>query len=540
MRRIILFVAVVALAGAVAAIVPAAGSAAPAAPAAAPISVDTRQVKIPARDGVLLDAWTVTPSTPGPHPLVMFVTAWDESAFAALIPATKLAAQGYQAVTYSPRGFGDSGGQIEVAGPDDMSDVSDVIDWMGAHTPAATDRVGIAGLSYGGGIALLAAAYEPRLASVVSMSTWTNLAAGYYPNNTRATTLALALITSAHLSGRPSPDADTAFTALLTGSDVDFAKRFGAQRSADQVLMRINAHRPAIMLAQELNDTAYSTSQITSFYDKLTGPKRLDLNPGDHATVSGGGYFGGPNPVWDDAYRWFAATLDARDTAILAEPPIHVVPRRPLQPDVVETYPTWQAATTRTTRYALGAPAGLVAPSGPLAPTPASPWSTRVTQGTNLIASNGSPMAGQFFIEAATHLPTTEFLPLIDRGHASVWHTEAAPSIQRLRGPAAMHLSVTPSAATGTVMAYLFDSEPTGSSILINSVPFSWSGAAAGVPMPVDLAIPDLAYDIPAGHQLSLVVTTDDPKYADENPPGAPMTFSSTVADPASLTVSFG
>jgi hypothetical protein len=36
------------------------------------------------------------------------------------------------------------------------------------------------------------------------------------------------------------------------------------------------------------------------------------------------------------------------------------------------------------------------------------------------------------------------------------------------------------------------------------------------------------------------VVTTDDPKYADENPPGAPMTFSSTVADPASLTVSFG
>src|SRR6185312_4677465 len=42
--------------------------------------------------------------------------------------------------------------------------------------------VGITGASYGGGISLLAAAYDHRIDAVVAQSTWNNLATALFPN----------------------------------------------------------------------------------------------------------------------------------------------------------------------------------------------------------------------------------------------------------------------------------------------------------------------------------------------------------------------
>ena len=59
--------------------------------------------------------------------------------------------------------------------------------WLAAQPQVLLDhpgdpRVGIAGDSYGGGIALLAAAYDHRIDAVVAQSTWNNLATALFPD----------------------------------------------------------------------------------------------------------------------------------------------------------------------------------------------------------------------------------------------------------------------------------------------------------------------------------------------------------------------
>ena len=68
-----------------------------------------------------------------------------------------------------------------------MKDVEGLVSWLAAQPQVLLDhpgdpRVGIAGDSYGGGIALLAAAYDHRIDAVVAQSTWNNLATALFPD----------------------------------------------------------------------------------------------------------------------------------------------------------------------------------------------------------------------------------------------------------------------------------------------------------------------------------------------------------------------
>jgi predicted acyl esterase len=50
------------------------------------------------------------------------------------------------------RGFWESGGEINMAGELDMKDISTVIDWAILNLNADPDRIGLSGISYGGGV----------------------------------------------------------------------------------------------------------------------------------------------------------------------------------------------------------------------------------------------------------------------------------------------------------------------------------------------------------------------------------------------------
>ena len=63
-----------------------------------------------------------------------------------------------------------------------------------------------------------------------------------------------------------------------------------------------------------------------------------------------------------------------------------------------------------------------------------------------------------------------------------------------------------------------------GTASLITHAPSTWLGAGGG-DRGVDLALPATAYDLPAGHSLTLVVDTVDPLYYDENAPRRSITI---------------
>jgi len=115
-------------------------AAAPAPAQAAPTTA-FRLVDLTARDGAILKANLISPTTPGPHPAIVFISSWGLNDAEYLAQARSLATAGYVVLSYTARGFWGSGGQIETAGPADVADVSAAIDWLDANTTADPARV---------------------------------------------------------------------------------------------------------------------------------------------------------------------------------------------------------------------------------------------------------------------------------------------------------------------------------------------------------------------------------------------------------------
>jgi len=159
-----------------------------------PVPPTMRSVRIPVVDGprgnqhVVLDASFFTPAGGGRVPAVLLAHGFGQSKEAVRPEAENLAQAGFAVLTWSARGFGASTGQIGLNSPDyEVKDVEQLVNWLARQPRVLLDhqgdpRVGITGASYGGGISLLAAAYDPRIDAVVAQSTWNNLATALFPN----------------------------------------------------------------------------------------------------------------------------------------------------------------------------------------------------------------------------------------------------------------------------------------------------------------------------------------------------------------------
>ena len=107
-------------------------------------------------------------------------------------PTTRrdLAERGYVVLTYSARGFGRSTGQIGLNDPRfEIADLSTLIDLLADRDDVELDddgdpRVGVAGGSYGGALALLGAAYDDRIDAIAPQITWNSLTAALFPSQT--------------------------------------------------------------------------------------------------------------------------------------------------------------------------------------------------------------------------------------------------------------------------------------------------------------------------------------------------------------------
>ncbi|HEX6500009.1 MAG TPA: alpha/beta fold hydrolase [Micromonosporaceae bacterium] len=492
------------------------GSAAPA--AAATGTTGFRTVDITAADGVVLEANVIEPATVGLHPAVVFVNSWGLNDAEYLAQASALAQGGYTVLSYTTRGFWGSGGRIDTAGPKDIADVSTVLDWVTTHTSADPARLGLAGISYGAGISLIAAGHDARVKAVVAMSGWTDLVASLYGGDTRRPQAVWLLAALAELTGRPSAELTQVVSDYFADTDIDEVKAFGRIRSASTYLDSINANHPAILMANAYGDSLFPPNQLVDFFNRLTGPKRLEFAPGDHAVVESTGLVGLPNHVWTSTRRWLDQYLSGIDTGIASEPPVVL---RVRETGAVEQYPTWASVNTGVTRYGLGA-ARWWDGTGPMtAGSTPTGWSQTIWCGTDTTADAGVTLLSNG-LEALTGVPPAVWLPSVNRINGAVWTSEPLPYGTRVRGIPVVHLSVQP--ATGTLVSYLYDVDATLTGHLIAQAPVTWTGSPGSVTVP----LPATAYDVPAGHRLALVVDTQDPQYLDANTWGAALTMTAT------------
>ncbi|WP_061335349.1 alpha/beta fold hydrolase, partial [Streptomyces scabiei] len=153
---------------------------------AAPVKRTDRAVDT--AEGVRIDTSYFTSGGDGRRPAVLLGHGFGGSKNDVREQAEDLARDGYAVLTWSARGFGRSTGKIGLNDPKgEVADVSKLIDWLATRPEVQLDkkgdpRLGIAGASYGGAIALLTAGYDDRVDAIAPAITYWNLADALFPN----------------------------------------------------------------------------------------------------------------------------------------------------------------------------------------------------------------------------------------------------------------------------------------------------------------------------------------------------------------------
>lgn len=493
-----------------------------------------RNVDIRARDGVVLKGNVFTPDAPGKHPAIVFITSWGLPNLEYIAQAAKFSDAGYVVLSYTPRGFYTSGGTIDTAGPKDITDVTDSINWLLANTPADPARIGAAGISYGSGISLIGAAFDPRIRAVVAMSTWTDLLYSLFANETRHFQAAGLLKVAGDLTGKPSPELQQTLSDYFANTNIPGLTAFAQVRSAATYLPQLNANAPAILLANAYGDSLFAPNQLSRFFGQLTVPhKRLELRPGDHAIPELTGILGIPNDAWTSTRRWFDQFLRGVSTGIATENPIQLQRRGD---NVYESYPSWSVISTSTARWNLSEVHGWNK-EGDLTASSQSAWSHTIGGGLNTVADGGIVLLSNG-AEALTGIPPIAWIPGVSRTVGAVWQSDTLSSARRVRGSARLHTTVTPSnSGQTTIIAYLYDTDWSGTGSLVTHVPYTIRNAIAGKAYTIDTEFPATVYDVASGHRLSLVIDTVDPLYGDHAPAFSTVKLSSPSTDPSYVSI---
>ena len=286
-------------------------------------------------DGVNLRAYLLQPVADGKQsglmPAIILANPWAMPSELYLLKARQLAFAGYVVLGYSSRGFGGSGGAIDAAGSKDLNDMSAWIDWLVAHAGVDPERIGIAGISYGGALAVMAATHDERIKAVVTLSGWVDIGhALLYEDGTVPGAWGNLLLGLARAMGHMD---EYTMSLIERGRAYQLSQEemgvWAAPRSPVNYLDRLNARGVPIMIQHCLDDNLFWPTRTIAFYNQLTGPKKLILNLGEHSTSDFMGAFGVDNKVWDRLTAWFDLYLKGQPSPLFAtEKPITVPIKR--------------------------------------------------------------------------------------------------------------------------------------------------------------------------------------------------------------------
>jgi ABC-2 type transport system ATP-binding protein len=187
-----------------------------------------------------------------------------------------LRAAGYNVLTWDPRGFGQSGGTIEVDSPQfEARDVSAMLDWIATQHGVQLDhprdpRTGMVGASYGGGIQLVAAAIDCRIDAIVPTIAWNSLVTSLDKGGITKT--GWGGILNAAAAGRSAdPHVALAYQSGITNGSIDQAvQSWYAGRGPAALLTRI--HAPTL-LVQGTVDTLFTLDEGIANYNALRKQK---------------------------------------------------------------------------------------------------------------------------------------------------------------------------------------------------------------------------------------------------------------------------
>jgi predicted acyl esterase len=487
---------------------------------------------IPTKDGLLLQAELFVPRGTGSFPAVVFVNSWTMGDFEYLFQAMSFAQAGYVVLSYAARGWGGSGGTINVAGPDDMQDLSTVLDWLQANAPVDMSNVGMAGVSYGGGLSLMGLTKESRVKTAVSMSGFVDIKRALWDHETPRLVWGLILLTSGYATGNMDPVIGQITQDFLTDSNIDQALAWATPRSPVTFVNELNAANKPVYISNNMSDELFSPNPVLDYFAMLKVPKRLDLNPGEHAQAEIPGLLGMPDYVWGNVHDWFDYWLKGIDTGIMNRPPVSIA--RKYADGRVEL-DGWPASTVTERKFYLY-PRNWYSTIGALFDSPdTASYTQQFWSGLDTVATSGFPVISSV-LQPITGLGTYMAPALVDPVNGVVYQSPPLDNGLAIRGKATLHVPVSSSIGEMMLVAYLYDLDGIIAQLLTYGVG-TVHNAAAGEVVDMDIDMSALAHDIAPGHRLVVAVDTFDLLYAPPTLDIYSVNFQLGTSDPASLDV---
>jgi acetyl esterase/lipase len=472
----------------------------------APYTYTTIGLNVSSFDGVVLPAFMVVPDSPNGtvFPAVVFSNSWSCDFDTEYYNVqTDWAAKGYVVMSYETRGWDGAGGSIGLGGPEDLRDHRVIVDLMVANAAkwrVNTSALATAGVSYGGGMAVLSAANDTRIKAALTLSGWGNLTTALFGGDTASLYWGNLLIGGGELDGHMPAELVERWDDLMDHTNVSSTSVWADLRSPLHYTKQLcgGGRKLPIFISNNLEDRLFKPDAAIYYRDHLAAagcPAVVLLNQGVHASaealyLTAPKIIAGINDtlVWDEALAWLERWLKGAPLpdGQLTGSPVRIQQRTVGLPGLGHSpyvAPAWPPAAG--VRFALVG-------NGPLergqlqqetssssSSAAAAAAAVRIGFATENVSglSAGYPIVGeiaQIFVD----IPITVELAHVNLSHAALFiapplargsqETVAGNHSARMCGTPTLSMSVIASAplslsaSTFTVMAYLYDLPPRG------------------------------------------------------------------------------
>lgn len=495
--------------------------------------VDWDVIDLESWDGVKLRVRAGFPKLSGGSeerfPMVLMANSWSVPNVEYVAKQLQWAEAGYVVVEYDALGWWSSEGTIDLAGPSDMKDASAIIDYALGRRKWHVDAGAIAtcGISYGAGIAVLAAAHDPRIKAAASLSGWGNLTDALYAANSPSRVWANLLLVSGEIFGREPADLWRIWNSINTRNNISGVKAWSDMRSPVAVVDKLAARNVSVFLSNNFEDRLFKPDAALRYRQILHGagvPTLTMLNQGVHASAEMPGLVGKENAVFSRVKSFLDARLK-RPAAPLPGPPV-VVEERPLtlfaRAGRLREFASWPPAEQASVSYSLGHSgpgdsAGRLSLPHKLPPAGSAASTISFSPLSGLSA--GMPVVGEV-MQTEMRMPIVSDFALVDQHRAATYLGESLSQSAVLCGAPNATLSVTPSASAFQLVGYLYSVDPMDIGTLLTHGPRTvWKdeGATAGNPLSVVVNMRPTCATLRKGHRVGFGVSLFSMMYTPSN-----------------------
>lgn len=546
-------------------------------------------VEVPAE--IIIDADLYIPVQKDPSekfPAVILNPGWSLPKEANMLAAGELSHKGYVVLSYSPRGFGGSGGYVDIGGPNDIEDFKAIVDYLDQLAlegqPIDTSRIGTGGISYGGLLPAMAATrYPERIQAMALLSTPGSLVDSFFSHRSpsKVWTQILVALGGRHLDPRVPDHLDTLLDAK--NHKIENTALWGMKRGPNsdfefpylnnemlieeydslgyvQTIDRTDSGDLGIPLfiSHNMRDRMFTPNSMVDFFTRLssTTPRKLMLNIGMHGAAT--------DTAGDEinAYLgWFDTHLKGIDNGLndagkMVDVEIQNTGRRTF-------YESWPPPYVQEATYYLNGKYNDFYKSQPgpyhtydLSPDPNQEEInvTLISSDVNMESSN--PSAGMPILDSRNSKANLrrKILDEFDPDHSLTYITEPLTEKMGIRGIVKVNLNVDEQKEDRQIQAYLYEVSPTGVAEYITHGTYTmWDGVfkdddpigydtidpTRGPMSELEIDMLLITYDVPEGHRLALAFDTYDLMYQNPQPRKGDyeITFEHTADKQMSLSI---